>query len=205
MPWSPLSKTIAAGALQENETNNFQPMLFKKNCSISISCASVACKHKARQGLHQPTRGSRIGGEPPPSVGFTPVQKPRESRVYVLCSPKMRYSSGFISNFDACFMQKQAAAEQTEKKRKESSAGRERYHHPRPAAWNLPPYRATVSLWGPGAGRQSPIDSLPGGGGGGLQGYFKANVVPSTNASKQNTVRKHLGSAKATDHSIHRL
>ena len=46
---------IAAGALQVNETNNFQHMLFKKNCSSSISCAmwgSVACKHKARQGLH---------------------------------------------------------------------------------------------------------------------------------------------------------
>ena len=52
-----LSKTIAEGALQvtHNETNNFLHMLFKKNCSISISCAmwgSVACKHKGRQGLH---------------------------------------------------------------------------------------------------------------------------------------------------------
>ena len=74
-----LSNTIAEGALQvtDNETNNFQHMLFRKNCSISISCAmwgSVACKHKARQGLHQPAgrvagqpaKGPRIGGEPPP-------------------------------------------------------------------------------------------------------------------------------------------
>ena len=58
-----LSKTIAAGALQVTviETNNFQHMLFKKNCSISISCAmggSVACKHKARQGLR------RLAGRP---------------------------------------------------------------------------------------------------------------------------------------------
>ena len=76
-----LSKTIAKGALQvtDNETNNFQHMLFKKNCSISISCAmwgSVACKHKARQGLHQPAgrpagrpaNGPRIGGDPPPPL-----------------------------------------------------------------------------------------------------------------------------------------
>ena len=54
-----LPKTIAAGALEVtvNETNNFQHMLFTKNGSISISCAMwgcVACKHKARQGLHQP-------------------------------------------------------------------------------------------------------------------------------------------------------
>ena len=59
-----LSKTIAAGALQVtvNETNNFQHMLFKNNCSISISCAmwgSVACKHKARQGLHHQLAGQR--------------------------------------------------------------------------------------------------------------------------------------------------
>ena len=71
-----LSKTFAEGALQVtvNETNNFQHMLFKKNCSISISCAmwgSVACKHKARQGLHQ--RAGRPAGrtsenrrKPPP-------------------------------------------------------------------------------------------------------------------------------------------
>ena len=53
-----LSKTIAEGALQvtDNETTYFQDMLFKGNCSISISCAmwgSVACRHKAIQGLHQ--------------------------------------------------------------------------------------------------------------------------------------------------------
>ena len=45
MPWSPLSKTIAAGALQVavNETNNFQHMLLKKNCSISIMCYVGLC------------------------------------------------------------------------------------------------------------------------------------------------------------------
>ena len=70
MPWSPLSKTIAAGALQVNETNNFQHMLFKKNFSSSISCAMWGAlwqyKHEAKQVLHQPARGSRIGGDPPP-------------------------------------------------------------------------------------------------------------------------------------------
>ena len=55
---------IAVGALQVNETNNFQHMLIEKNCSSSISCAMwryVAYKHQARQG-----------GDPPPVVGFTP-------------------------------------------------------------------------------------------------------------------------------------
>ena len=51
-------------------------MMFKKNCSNSISCAMwgfVAYKHKAKQVLHRsrPARGSRIGGDPPPVVGFS--------------------------------------------------------------------------------------------------------------------------------------
>ena len=75
-----LSITIAKGALQvtNNKKNNFQHMLFKRNCSISIRCAmlgSVACKHKTRQGLHQPAgrpagrpaNRPEIVGDPPPS------------------------------------------------------------------------------------------------------------------------------------------
>ena len=62
-------------------TNTFQHMLFKKNCSSSISCAmwgSVAYKHKARQGLHQPARGSRIGGDVPPPPPPWSVSLPRK-------------------------------------------------------------------------------------------------------------------------------
>ena len=73
--YMPLSRGVSLPLIVV-ETNNLQHMLFKKNCSISISCAmwgSVACKHKARQGLHQPAgrpvgrpaKGPRIGGDPP--------------------------------------------------------------------------------------------------------------------------------------------
>ena len=104
-----LSKTIAEGALQvtDNETNNFQHMLFQKNCSISISCAmwgSVACKHKARQGLHQPAgrpteNRRRTPPLPPPpwslshQWGPPDVLIPSPSAISIFSTPRSIFST----------------------------------------------------------------------------------------------------------------
>ena len=76
------------------ETNNFQHMLFKKNCCISISCAlwhDVAYQHKATQGLPggQKIDGTRRAPRPSPShalKGFGVGREGGQPSPFLVCT-----------------------------------------------------------------------------------------------------------------------